>query len=73
MPGVIPKLRWERRDNGSLALVVPASHRGLLGERPAGRIARSPASLANLELTIEEPGILPGPRQQRQGVIVPAS
>jgi exopolyphosphatase/guanosine-5'-triphosphate,3'-diphosphate pyrophosphatase len=39
MPGVIPKLRWERRDNGSLALVVPASHRGLLGERPAGRIA----------------------------------
>ena len=39
MPGVIPKLKWERRDNGSLALVVPASHRGLLGERPAGRLA----------------------------------
>ena len=40
MPGVIPKLRWERRDNGSLALVIPASHRGLLGERPAGRLAQ---------------------------------
>ena len=24
MPGVIPKLRWERRDNGVLALVIPA-------------------------------------------------
>ena len=23
MPGVIPKLRWERRDNGVLALVIP--------------------------------------------------
>jgi exopolyphosphatase / guanosine-5'-triphosphate,3'-diphosphate pyrophosphatase len=40
MPGMIPKLRWERRDNGSLALVLPASHRGLLGERPAGRLAQ---------------------------------
>ena len=40
MPGVIPKLRWERRDNGALALVIPASHRGLDGERPAGRLAQ---------------------------------
>ena len=24
MPGVMPKLRWERRDNGVLALVIPA-------------------------------------------------
>lgn len=40
MPGVIPKLRWERRDNGGLALVIPYSHRGLNGERPAGRVAQ---------------------------------
>ena len=40
MPGVIPKLRWERRDNGVLALVIPHSHRRLDGERPAGRLAQ---------------------------------
>jgi exopolyphosphatase/guanosine-5'-triphosphate,3'-diphosphate pyrophosphatase len=39
MPGVIPKLRWERRDNGTLALVIPAAHAGLFGERPAGRLS----------------------------------
>jgi exopolyphosphatase/guanosine-5'-triphosphate,3'-diphosphate pyrophosphatase len=40
MPGVIPKLRWESRANGGLALVIPASHAGLDGERPAGRLAQ---------------------------------
>ena len=40
MPGVIPRLRWERRDNGVLALVIPHSHRWLEGERPAGRLAQ---------------------------------
>lgn len=40
MPGVIPKLRWERRPGGALALVIPAEHAGLFGERPVGRLAQ---------------------------------
>lgn len=40
MPGVIPRLRWERRDGNTLALVIPYSHRALDGERPAGRLAQ---------------------------------
>jgi exopolyphosphatase / guanosine-5'-triphosphate,3'-diphosphate pyrophosphatase len=40
MPGVIPKLRWRSQPNGGLALVIPASHAGLDGERPAGRLAQ---------------------------------
>lgn len=39
MPGVMPKLRWEKRPNGALALVLPASLAGLDGERPKGRVA----------------------------------
>ncbi|MBN9070307.1 MAG: exopolyphosphatase [Rhizobiales bacterium] len=39
MPGVIPKLKWEKRPDGALALVIPASHAALDGERPAGRLA----------------------------------
>ena len=53
MPGVIPKLRWERRDNGALALVIPYSHRGLEGERPAGRLAQlARITGRNLELVV---------------------
>jgi exopolyphosphatase / guanosine-5'-triphosphate,3'-diphosphate pyrophosphatase len=40
MPGVIPKLRWRSQPNGGLALVIPASHAGLNGERPAGRLVQ---------------------------------
>jgi exopolyphosphatase/guanosine-5'-triphosphate,3'-diphosphate pyrophosphatase len=40
MPGVIPRLEWRKRDDGALVLVVPKSHAGLLGERPAGRLAQ---------------------------------
>jgi exopolyphosphatase/guanosine-5'-triphosphate,3'-diphosphate pyrophosphatase len=40
MPGVIPKLRWEPRQNNGLALVIPASQAMLNGERPAGRLAQ---------------------------------
>ena len=55
MPGIIPKLRWERRDNGVLALVIPTSHRGLAGERPAGRIAQlARITGLNLQLTVGE-------------------
>jgi exopolyphosphatase/guanosine-5'-triphosphate,3'-diphosphate pyrophosphatase len=39
MPGIIPRLRWEKHDDGSLTLVVPASHANLVGERPSGRLA----------------------------------
>jgi len=40
MPGVIPRLRWEPRANGGLALVIPQQLAGLNGERPAGRLAQ---------------------------------
>jgi exopolyphosphatase/guanosine-5'-triphosphate,3'-diphosphate pyrophosphatase len=40
MPGVIPKLKWRLQPNGGLALVIPRSHAGLDGERPAGRLAQ---------------------------------
>ncbi|MEP9397362.1 exopolyphosphatase [Mesorhizobium sp. KR2-14] len=40
MPGVIPKLRWEERDDGVLALVIPSEFGDLLGERPAGRLGQ---------------------------------
>ena len=40
MPGVIPKLRWEARAGGGLALVVPKALGNLTGERPAGRLAQ---------------------------------
>jgi exopolyphosphatase / guanosine-5'-triphosphate,3'-diphosphate pyrophosphatase len=39
MPGIIPRLRWERRADDTLALVIPASHASLYGERPATRLA----------------------------------
>jgi exopolyphosphatase/guanosine-5'-triphosphate,3'-diphosphate pyrophosphatase len=54
MPGVIPQLRWENRDNGALALVIPTSHAGLTGERPAGRLAQlARLTGRRLELMIE--------------------
>lgn len=37
MPGVLARLRWERR-NGGFALVVPADLAPLLGERPEARL-----------------------------------
>lgn len=40
MPGIIPRLRWEKGDDGSLTLVVPKSHADLIGERPVGRLAQ---------------------------------
>lgn len=39
MPGVIPRLRWEKRGE-RLALVLPADAAGLFGERPVGRLAQ---------------------------------
>jgi exopolyphosphatase/guanosine-5'-triphosphate,3'-diphosphate pyrophosphatase len=40
MPGVMPDLKWAKRENGALALVIPARHAALIGERPAGRLAQ---------------------------------
>ncbi len=40
MPGVMPRLKWENRGDGMLALVLPGSLAGLYGERPAGRLAQ---------------------------------
>ena len=40
MPGVIPRLEWRRREDGTLLLTVPKSHAALFGERPAGRLAQ---------------------------------
>ncbi len=40
MPGVIPRLRWDKHEDGSLSLVVPRELEALLGERPNGRVAQ---------------------------------
>ncbi len=40
MPGVMPQLGWARREDGALALVIPASLAGLYGERLEGRLAQ---------------------------------
>jgi exopolyphosphatase/guanosine-5'-triphosphate,3'-diphosphate pyrophosphatase len=54
MPGVIPKLRWERRAADTLALVIPASVASLYGERPAGRLAAlAKFSGKKLEMVVE--------------------
>ena len=56
MPGVIPKLKWRSQPNGGLALVIPASHAGLDGERPAGRLAQlARITGRNLELVVGPP------------------
>lgn len=39
MPGLIPQLGW-REKGGTLQMVVPKSHAGLMGERPDGRMAQ---------------------------------
>jgi exopolyphosphatase/guanosine-5'-triphosphate,3'-diphosphate pyrophosphatase len=40
MPGLVPRLKWRKGEGNSLTLVVPASHAGLMGERPEGRMAQ---------------------------------
>jgi exopolyphosphatase/guanosine-5'-triphosphate,3'-diphosphate pyrophosphatase len=52
MPGIIPQLRWEKRADGSLALLVPASHAALIGERPVARMAQL-ARVSGLNLSLE--------------------
>jgi exopolyphosphatase/guanosine-5'-triphosphate,3'-diphosphate pyrophosphatase len=56
MPGIMPKLKWARRENGGLALVVPSTHADLIGERPAGRLAQLSKLLGRpLELAVADP------------------
>jgi len=40
MPGVIPRLKWEKGTDGSLALLIPRDWASLMGERPQGRMAQ---------------------------------
>jgi exopolyphosphatase/guanosine-5'-triphosphate,3'-diphosphate pyrophosphatase len=55
MPGVMPGLRWMKRDDGTLVLLVPARHAALVGERPAGRLAQLAKLLGQpMELAVEE-------------------
>ncbi|RWE50687.1 MAG: exopolyphosphatase [Mesorhizobium sp.] len=55
MPGVMPRLKWENRGNGALALVLPASLTDLYGERPAGRLAQL-ARITNRRLVLAVEG-----------------
>jgi exopolyphosphatase/guanosine-5'-triphosphate,3'-diphosphate pyrophosphatase len=40
MPGIMPRLRWKRGENGTLVLAIPPELAGLHGERPVGRLAQ---------------------------------
>lgn len=54
MPGVIPRLKWEKRGIDTLALVIPADLVGLYGERPIGRLSHvARLTSRKLELAVE--------------------
>jgi len=55
MPGVIPRLKWEARGDGTLALVLPRELAGLYGERPVGRLAQL-AKIINRKLMLKVEG-----------------
>lgn len=55
MPGVMPRLCWESRGNGALALIIPADLADLYGERPAGRLAQL-AKITNRRLILAVEG-----------------
>src|SRR5690606_6988388 len=55
MPGVIPRLKWEKQDDGGLALVLPADLAGLYGERPVGRLAQL-SKIVNRPLVLKVEG-----------------
>lgn len=53
MPGVMPRLVWEERPGGALALIIPRDLAALDGERPAGRVAHlAKVSGRRLELVV---------------------
>ena len=51
MPGVMPKLKWVKRDDGGLTLTVPREHAALMGERPEARLAQL-AKVSGLDLKL---------------------
>ncbi|MBL0933878.1 MAG: exopolyphosphatase [Rhizobiaceae bacterium] len=54
MPGIIPKLAWRTRPDGTLCLVIPTEHAGLMGERPVGRMAQLSKVLGRpMELVVD--------------------
>ena len=55
MPGVMPRLKWEKRGGGALALVIPSDLAALYGERPAGRLAQL-GKLTNTKLVLAVQG-----------------
>jgi exopolyphosphatase / guanosine-5'-triphosphate,3'-diphosphate pyrophosphatase len=62
MPGLIPKLRWQKRADGTLVLLIPREHAALMGERPAGRLAQlARISGRKLELAVTEERSLSSP------------
>ncbi len=55
MPGIMPSLKWEKRPNDVLALVIPKSNAALRGERPEGRLAQlAKVSGRKLELVVAD-------------------
>lgn len=40
MPDVMPRLKWEKREDGTLVLLIPSDLAGLYGERPLGRLSQ---------------------------------
>jgi exopolyphosphatase/guanosine-5'-triphosphate,3'-diphosphate pyrophosphatase len=53
MPGVIPRLKWEKRGLDTLALIIPGGPCGPFGERPVGRVAQVAVTGRKLELAVE--------------------
>ncbi len=51
MPGVIPRLRWEKRGDKAFTLLIPPDRAGLMGERPEGRVATL-AKVTGLDLKL---------------------
>ena len=74
MPGVMPKLKWEKRDNGALALVIPASRAGTAaasGRRAAWRNSpRCRAASWNWSSPAAEPDAKKSPGSRRAFFII---
>lgn len=51
MPGVMPELKWVKREDGGLNLVVPKKFTDLAGERPVARLAHL-AKVSGLDLKL---------------------
>lgn len=55
MPGVMPLLKWVKRDDGGFTLMIPKQHAALMGERPENRLAQlSKVSGLDLKLAVAD-------------------